>query len=249
MLHRLLAVTLLLLTTLPAWAATDTGQRLHAIRSHGFLLAANVLVYFNPHDPSSTFDPQAHEAYRKNLGELDRLIGQATDQPALGEALHALQDALTQLEQQPQDSREHYPRWINPLLRAHGALDKAAAAAYAETASGDSAAGLLHRQSLDLGRLLLLYETHAFTNLGIFFMDFHEDSLRELDRQVASRHAALLEALPAAAEQLGRVWTDYSFVRPGLLNPEKGVAAHSASRYLGKGIERLNQLARQIRGA
>ncbi|MNG24636.1 hypothetical protein D3C84_1093860 [compost metagenome] len=74
-------------------------------------------------------------------------------------------------------------------------------------------------------------------------MDFHEDTLRELDQQVASRHAKLLERLPASADVLARVWTDYNFIRPNLLEPGKGVAAHSASRYLGKGIERLDHLA------
>ncbi|MNZ91373.1 hypothetical protein D3C78_1103550 [compost metagenome] len=242
MLHRLLAVTLLLLTTLPAWATTDTRDRLHAIRSQGFSLASNVLVYFNYQDPASTFDPAAREAYRANLANLGRLVGGAPAAPGLGEALQGLQDALAQLEKQPADSRQH-PRLLNPLLRAHGELEKIAAAAYAEAGAGAPGVVELHQQSIDLARMLLLYETHAFINLGIFFMDFHEDSLRELDQQVASRHATLLERLPGSADVLARVWTDYNFIRPNLLEPGKGVAAHSASRYLGKGIERLDHLA------
>jgi hypothetical protein len=244
MLHRLLAVTLLLLTTLPAWAMPETSQRLHAIRSQGFLLTANVLIYFNTHDPASTFDPAVREAYHANLARLEQLIGETPDTPGLGEALRSLQEALTQLEKQPADSRGHYPSWINPVLRAHGEIDKAAAAAYAAAGASDPGIVELHQQSIDLARLLLLYETHAFTNLGIFFIDFHEDSLREIDQRVTSRHAALVERLPASADVLGRVWTDYNFVRPGLLAPESGVASRSASLYLGKSIERLDRLAR-----
>lgn len=243
MLRRLLAVTLLLLTTLPAWATTDASDRLHAMRSHGFLLVANVLVYFNYHDSASTFSPEVREAYRAHLAGLGRLAGEAPATPGLVEAVQGLQEALAQLEKQPEDAAGQYARWINPLLRAHGELEKAAAAAYGGTGAGDSPAGRLQQQSLDLGRLLLLYETQAFTNLGIFAVDFHEDSFREIDQRVAARHAALLEELPDAGATLGKVWTDYNFIRPHLLDSGKGVASRSAVRYLGKGIEHLDQLA------
>lgn len=246
MLHRLLTVILLLLGTQSVWAGADPSQRLQSIRSNGFLLASNLLVFYNYRDAAAAFAPEAREAYRANLAELQREVGALPGEPQLGQALRDVEDAIVQLEKQPEDPRGHYPRWLNAVLRAHGELEKHAAALYT-TANPDAGLAALNAQSVDIGRLLLLYETQAFSGLGIFIGDFHDGSLVELDARVAQRHTTLLEQQPDSAALLGRVWTDYQFVRPGLLDPARGVASRSASRYLGKSMGRLDQLASTAR--
>lgn len=248
MLNRFFAAILLFITALPAWSETDTSQRLHAIRSNGFLLTANLLVYFNNHDPASTFSPDAREAYHASLGSLQKLIKDVPDNPKLASALQSLEYAIGQLERQPEDTYGLYARWINPVLRAHAELEKAAEAAYREAGAADPATIALHQQSLDIGRMLLLYETQAFTNLGIFAMEYHEGSFQEVDERITSRHAKLLELHPGSVEALDKIWTDYNFIRPRLLSLDKQVVSRSATIYLGKSIKRLDGLAadRQI---
>lgn len=243
MLHRLMAVTLLFLIALPAWAEIGDGQRLHVIRSNGFLLASNLLVYFNNHDPASTFSPEARETYHASLGNLQKLIKEVPDNRELAGALQSLEYAIGQLEQQPEDTYELYARWINPVLRAHAELERAAAAAYSATNEADPATSSLHQQNIDIGRMLLLYETQAFTNLGIFAMDYHEGSFQEIDQRITSRQATLHELLPGSGDALDKIWTDYHFIRPQLLSRDQQVVSRSATIYLGKSMSRLDGLA------
>lgn len=244
MLQRFLALLLIFAFSSPTLAETAPSQRLHEIRTHGFLLCSNLLVYFNNHDPDSTFDPQAREAYRQNLASMQKLIEGAPENLAMTASLQQMKSAIDQIEQQPQDAMEQYSRWINSILRAHAELEKAAESAYLKTHETAQATVTIHQQSMDISRMLLLYETQAFIGLGIFAMEFHEDLSKEIDQQIDSRHATLLELLPSSHNELEKVRRDYSFIRSRLLSPDREIVSRSAAIYLGRSIEQLNNLAK-----
>lgn len=228
----------------PARADSTAIQRLHEIRSQGFLLCANLLVYYNNQDPAGAFYPEAREAYRRNLAELERLTTAQQGQPELGAALGEMKAAIGQLEQQPENSRTEYSLWLNPVLRAQGDLDRQVSTAY--QASGEPPASLaaLHQLSLDIGRMLLLYESQAFSRTGIYSFEVHENSFDEIDQRIGATHAALEQQLPGAGTELKEVWQNYSFVRQRLKASEQQVVARSASLYLGKSVDTLDRLAR-----
>ncbi len=227
----------------PARADVSDAQRLHEIRTRGFLLCANLLVYYNNLDPAAAFYPAAREAYRQHLAELDALSAPLRDRPALSAALRELQSAIARLEKQPEDSQIEYSVWLNPVLRAQGDLDRHAAAAY--QASGEQPASLatLHRLSLDIGRMLLLYESQAFSRTGIYSFDVHENSFSELDQRIGASHENLAQLLPEAGNELREVRQNYGFVRQRLKTSEQQVVARSASLYLGKSVATLDRLA------
>lgn len=225
-----------------ARADSATAHRLHEMRSQGFLLCANLLVYYNNQDPAGAFYPEAREAYRRNLAELERLAA-AQGQPELGAALDEMKATIAQLEQQPEDTRTEYSLWLNPVLRAQGDLDRQVAAAY--QASGEPPASLaaLHQLSLDIGRMLLLYESQAFSRTGIYSFEVHENSFNEIDQRIGASHEAVEQQLPGAGNELKEVWQNYSFVRQRLKTSEQQVVARSASLYLGKSVATLDRLA------
>lgn len=239
----ILALVMFALST-AARADSATAQRLHEMRSQGFLLCANLLVYYNNQDPSGAFYPASREAYRHNLAELERLTAAQQGQPELGAALDEMKAAIGQLEQQPENTRTEYSLWLNPVLRAQGDLDRRVAAAY--QASGEPPASLaaLHQLSLDIGRMLLLYESQAFSRTGIYSFEVHENSFNEIDQRIGATLEALEKQLPGAGSELKEVWQNYSFVRQRLKTSEQQVVARSASLYLGKSVDTLDQLAR-----
>ncbi|MBV2132751.1 hypothetical protein KRX52_08045 [Pseudomonas sp. MAP12] len=239
--NRIILALLLFILCGPARADSDAAQRLHEIRSQSFLLCANLLVYYNNMDPAGAFYPEAREAYRRNLAELERLVAM---QPELGAALGDMKAAIGQLEQKPENTRTEYSLWLNPVLRAQGDLDKRVAAGY--QASGEPPASLaaLHQLSLDISRMLLLYESQAFSRTGIYSFEVNENSFNEIDQRIGTTHAGLAQQLPGAGRELKEVWQNYSFVRQRLNASEQQVVARSASLYLGKSVDTLDRLAR-----
>ncbi|MNZ59309.1 hypothetical protein D3C78_773420 [compost metagenome] len=203
-----------------------------------------MLVYFNNHDPSATFDPEAKAAYQQNLTHLQQMVDDLPENAEIANSLNKIKSAIDHLEQQPKDAYEQYSRLINPILREHGVLDKAAEAAYGNSSSEDPTTDSLHQQSLDTSRMLLLYETQAFIGLGIFSIEFHEDTFQEIDQRINSRHATLIELLPHLKSDLEKIRTDYNFIRPRLLSPGQTIVSRSAAIYLGRGVTHLNNLAK-----
>lgn len=243
MFNRLLSLLFLLAFASSAWADPAVAQRLHEIRTHGFSLCSNLLVYFNNHDPDATFDPDAKDAYQQDLSHLQRLVDSIPENMEVAGSLKRIKSAIEQLEQQPKDVYEQYSRLINPILREHGVFDKAVEAAYATAHSAEPTTDNLHQQSLDTSRMLLLYETQAFIGLGIFSIEFHEDTFQEIDQRIDSRHAMLIELLPHLKGDLEKIRTDYNFIRSRLLSPEQKLVPRSAAIYLGRSVTRLNSLA------
>lgn len=241
----ILALVLFVLSA-PARADSSLAQRLHEIRTQGFLLCANLLVYYNNQDPAGAFYPASREAYRQSLAELDTLTATLQDKAALTASLREMRSAIGQLEKQPENARVEYSMWLNPVLRAQGDFDKLAAAAYRESGAQPAAVANLHQLSLDISRMLLLYESQAFSRTGIYSFEVHEDSFQEIDQRIGATHKSLEEQLPDAGNKLKEVWRNYSFIRQRLKASEQAVVARSASLYLGKSVDSLDLLAATV---
>ncbi|MNN15612.1 hypothetical protein D3C81_1287230 [compost metagenome] len=234
----------LLLLSITARAESSVPQQLHEIRTHGFMLCANLLVYFNNQDPAAAFDPKAREAYRRNLQELDTLAAAVADKPEIAAALQGLKTSISELEQQPEDARVLYTSSLNPVLHAQSDLDEAAGAAYPEAGDISPAISGLHQMSLDMSRILLLYQSKGFSNIGIHSVELDEHSFNKIDERIGSTHENLLKLAPDMNTELNEVWRNYNFVRQRLKTNGQMVVSRSASLYLGKGVEMLNLLAR-----
>ena len=239
----ILALVLFILSA-PARADSALAQRLHEVRTQGFLLCSNLLVYYNNQDPAGAFYPASREAYRRNLAELDALTAALQDKTELTTTLREMKSVIGELEKQPENNRVEYSMWLNPVLRVQGDLDKLAAEEYRKASGHTGAVTNLHQLSLDLGRMLLLYESQAFSRTGIYSFEVHENSFNEIDQRIGATHKSLEEQLPDAGDQLKEVWRNYSFIRQRLKASEQAVVARSASLYLGKGVETLDLLAR-----
>lgn len=240
----ILAVALLLLPVM-ARAESSVAQQLHEIRTHGFMLCANLLVYFNNQDPAAAFDPAVREAYRRSLRELDTLAASVGDKPGIAAALQGLKTSITELEQQPESARLLYTSSLNPVLHAQNDLDKAAAAAYLEAGETAPTVANLHQMSLDMSRILLLYQGKGFSNIGIHSVEGDEHSYNRIDARIDSAHENLGQLAPDIETTLNEVWRNYTFVRQKLKTNGEAVVSRSASMYLGKGVEMLNLLARK----
>lgn len=242
----ILALVLFVLSA-PTRADSSLAQQLHEIRTEGFLLCANLLVYYNNQDPAGAFYPASREAYRQSLAELDTLTATLKDKEALTASLREMKSAIGQLEKQPENSRVEYSTLLNPVLRAQGDFDKLAAATYQASGGQPAAVANLHQLSLDISRMLLLYESQAFSRTGIYSFEVHDNSFNEIDQRISATHKALEEQLPDAGNELKEVWRNYSFIRQRLKSSEQQVVARSASLYLGKSVAMLDRLARTVR--
>ena len=234
----------LLLLSIPARADSTVPQKVHEIRTLGFMLCSNLLVYFNNQDPKAAFDPAAREAYRRNLRELDPLVAAVPGKPAIATALQALKTSIGELEKQPENARVLYTSSLNPVLHAQRDLDVAAGAAYLESGEIPPVVASLHQMSLDMSRMLLLHQGKSFDNLGIHSVELDENSFNRIDQRISSTYEGLLKLAPEIRTELNEVWRDYSFVRQRLKADDKGGVSRSASLYLGKGVDMLNMLAR-----
>lgn len=239
----ILVFALLLLPTM-ARAESSVTQQLHEIRTHNFMLCANLLVYYNNQDPTAAFDPAAREAYRRNLHELDPLVTALADKPAIAAALQGLKSSISELEQQPENARVLYTSSLNPVMHAQNDLDEAAGAAHLEAEEKDPVIASLHQMSLDMSRLLLIHQGKGFDNLGIHSVELGEHSINRIDQRISSTYESLLNLAPEIKAELNEVWRNYSFVRQRLKADDKGGVSRSASLYLGKGVEMLDMLAR-----
>lgn len=241
--QRAILLTVLLFSSM-ARAAPPTVQQVHEIRTHGFMLCSNLLVYYNNQDPSTAFDPSAREAYRQSLREIDMLVATVDSTPGIAAALQGLKTSIGALEQQPENARVLYTSSLNPVMHAQNDLDEAAGAAYRASGETASVVASLHQMSLDISRLLLLHQSKGFDNIGIHSVQMDENSFGKIDRRISDAHQNLLRDAPEMKKELDEVWRNYNFVRQRLMADDKGGVSRSASLYLGKGVEMLNMLAR-----
>jgi hypothetical protein len=235
---RLFFALLLLLPNLAS--ANLDGERLQTIRSQAFSVCSNLLVHYNPHQDDS--DPRHAERYRQALQQLQQLVELEQD-PLLSQAASDMYQRISDLERQPASDSALYPNWINPLLEAQARLDQQAAKRYAAAAPHEQLRQVLHRLSLYIERLQLLYQTRTFGSLAVYVLEVHDNTFAQLDRQILQGFATLEHDWPQQAAKLSKLKRKYNFIRPRLLKHDQGWVPGSAAYYLGQvsdGLARID---------
>ena len=230
---------LVLLLALPGLASASlSSQRLQDIRLQAFAACSNLLAFYNPNQEAA--DPRHLERYRQGFAGLQQSLAGQGD-AALEAAQAEMRRWLAELERVPAGQAEHYPERIIPLLKAHARLDQRAAELYAAAPPGEPRQLTLHRLSLDIERLLLLYQTRAFSLIGMYVLDVDDSTVPRLDGQILQGFADLKAQWPEHAAELGKLKQNYDFIRPRLLQNDRGWVPGSAAYYLGQITSRLAQ--------
>lgn len=234
---------LFILLLLPHLAfASPNLERLQTIRSQAFSLCSNLLVYYNPNQDGG--DPKHAERYRQNLEKLQQLVVLEQD-PAMNSAVAIIDKQIAELERQPRSEASLYPNWINPLLQAQAHLDQAAASRYAAAPPTEPQRLVLDRLSLDIQRLLLLYETRTFGSLAVYVVDMNDNTFAQLDQSILKGFAELQRQSPQQARSLSKLKSKYDFIRPRLLQHELSWVPDSAAYYLGQVSDGLTRFDTQ----
>ncbi len=211
----------------PAWG-NDHAHRIQQIRVHGFELVNSVLAFYNPNGEG--MDYRFQQRYQEAQTRLAELM---MSQGEMRSAMQQVRETLVDLEENASKNPEYlYSRWVNPLLKAHAELDQLAAQQYERTGLS---AGLVrqHELNLNLCRLLLLYQTRTFGTLGVFVMAMDEGTFTRLDASIVTGFEELAESHPQSREALGRLATEYGFVRPRLMAHGEKWVPGIAAYYLG----------------
>jgi hypothetical protein len=229
-----------LILLLPGLAsANPDAERLQSIRSQAFSTCSSLLVHYNPNQNDS--DPRHAEDYRQALNQLQQLVTQVQD-PVLIQAASDMRQRIGELERQPASDAQLYPNWINPLLEAQARLDRQAAKRYAAIAPSEPHREALHRLSLDIERLQLLYQTRTFGSLAVYVMEMDDNTFVQLDQQIREGFAVLEHDWSQQAFELSKLRRKYDFIRPRLLNHQQGWVPGGAAYYLGQVTEGLARL-------
>ncbi|AYC32345.1 hypothetical protein D3880_08120 [Pseudomonas cavernae] len=230
---------LLLLLSANLASASLPGARLQAIRSEAFSVCSNLLVYYNPNQDGS--DPKHAERYRQDLQQLQQLLTEEQD-PVLSTAAADMGRQIAELERQPASEAQLYPNWINPLLEAQTRLDQQAAKRYAAALPGEAQQLDLHRLSLNVERLLLLYETRTFGSLAVYVVSVDDNTFPQLDQQILQGFNELQRQWPQQVNELAKLKRKYDFIRPRLLQHDLDWVPSSAAYYLGQVTDGLAKL-------
>lgn len=234
---RLLLVLLLMLPGLAS--ASLSAHQLQDLRLQAFAACSNLLAFYNPNQQAA--DPRHLERYRQGFAGVRQLLAGQGDSD-LDAAQAEMHSWLAELERVPAGQTELYPDRIIPLLKAHARLDRRAAELYAAAPPAEQRQLALHRLSLDIERLLLLYQSRAFSLIGMYVLDVDDDTVPGLDGQILQGFADLKAQWPAHAAELARLKQNYDFIRPRLLQHDRGWVPGSAAYYLGQITTRLAEI-------
>jgi len=232
----------LLLLTLPYLSISlvqaddrPSANQLHMIRSAAFTVCSNLLLYHSSAGYGG--DVRNLEAYRAGMAWLG---GQGDAE--LVEPLRQMDEQIALLERNHDADRLLKPRWVIPLLQAHAQFDGRLAERYAELEVSPELL-LLHEQSLDASRMLLMYQTRAFGSLAVYFMAVDEDTPQLLDARFMARFQQLTARLPGQAQALAELERRYQFIRSRLLADSGNWLVAGAEYYLGRIVDSLDRMA------
>lgn len=148
---------------------------------------------------------------------------------------------VSALEQQPASNAQLYPNWINPLLEAHANLDRLAASRYTANPPVAPELAIRHTLTLDVARLLLLYQTRTFGSLAVYVIEVDEGTFTHLDLQIKQGFRTMEQLTPDQAVAIAKLKRKYEYIRPRLLQHEIDWVPTGAAYYLGQIIDGLNQ--------
>ncbi len=239
-------ICLLFMLCSPVKGEEYATQQLSELVSRGQLLCASALLYFNPNQ--RTPDPRSLTAVYHHLNTLDTYVLQLGQPPQLVQPLRAMQRTFGELDALPRQQRQRNPVLLEQLLMQHRQLQQAASAAYrqAEAEAGPAVpVQLLNRQSQEMATLLLDYQLRHSPSLNSSSWLLDGERLQALDQAIEKRFDGMQAAIAEHAAVLGRIRSQYQFVRPQL-QARSGRAHGGAEFYLSRAVLDLDELAMTI---
>lgn len=238
---RVVVLLLWLLGVADALAEGPALQALHEIRTRGYLLCSSALLYYDP--ANKTPDPRALASSYGSLVLLQTRTVQLGQPPQLVDIQRGLQAVMTALEQMPRRDAEHYPERLARLLQVQRQGESWAAEQYRKLGgAAPQTVRELHRQSLDMARLLLDFQARAYPLVDGAYSRMDSARRATLDRRIGQRFERLV--LPGElAGSLGDVRNNYRFVRARLLDDRGRRPSGGIEFYLARSIIDLDELA------
>ncbi|MNZ33798.1 hypothetical protein D3C78_511540 [compost metagenome] len=239
--------------TAQAQQASPAQSRLQIIqdmRSLGFLVCANALVYFNQN--GSPYDLRNKQSYQQGIKRLQDLAGN-TNFPDIAAELERLRSHLDNVESLPQTISElratepSYARVLLPVIESHAQLQMLLDQQYAESKGGEVSGvfGELNALSRDIGQLLVGYQIAAFSRLGAEMWVLSEEQTEERDKNIVEAFNRLGVDYPYLGNELKRSESQYFFVRSMLLNQGGKWAPSGVERFMGISMVELDKIARE----
>lgn len=215
----------------------------HAIHSAAFKVCSNLVLYYSSGGYGGAI--RNLEAYRAGMAWL-REQGERSGDSALQAPLRQMNEQIAMLERNGDIDRLLKPRWVIQTLQAQAQLGNHLAERYAGL-DGSPGLLLLHEQSLDVNRILLMYQIRAFGSLAIYFMEVGEGTPQHLDARVIERFRQLATRLPERAQEFGELERRYRYIRPRPLDGNGNQLAAGAEYYLGESSRRSTEWQRITR--
>ncbi|WP_369959764.1 hypothetical protein [Pseudomonas benzenivorans] len=239
-------ISLVLMFSSPIKGDDFGTQQLSELVSRGQLLCASALLYFNPDE--RTPDPRSLTAVYHHLNTLDTYVLQLGHPPQLLQPLRAMQRTFGELDALPRQQRRRNSALLEQLLTQQRLLQLAASAAYRKARAGAGPAvslQLLNGQSQEMAALLLDYQLRHSPSVNGSSWLLDGERLLALDQAIEKRFDDMQSAIAEHAAVLGRVRSQYQFVRP-LLQVRSGRAHGGAEFYLSRAVLDLDELAMTI---
>lgn len=221
--------------------AEPLAENLQTIRYLAFSAGSHLVLHFNPYQIDN--DPRYAERYHHDLNRIQQLVVMVGN-PALEQLTDQLAREVAELESQPKSDAQLRPVRINSILQTQSTLDQIAQKRYLPL-SPKGARLTIDRLSLDVQRLLLLYQTRTFGSLGVYIEELKEGAPETLDRRITEGFSELARTQSQSAGEIAKLSRMYEFVRPRLLKLELGAVPSGAAYYLAQIGDGLAQLSVQ----
>ncbi|MCU1717648.1 hypothetical protein [Pseudomonas sp. 5P_3.1_Bac2] len=223
------------------WASNASPQKLSEVIGHGDLLGASTLAYFNTNERAR--DERSLTAAYSSLHALEMCMAHLGQPVAQTQALAQMKLLLAKLELLPAAQRERYPELLQQFLTEQQKFRHAAATAYAEVREGsDSIEQMLSAQSHDLAHLLLDYQIRHYPEVATGRQTLSVAQRETLTASIEQRFQDLRTSQPEQAEVLGKINSQYRFIRSQVLSPDGRLQA-GVEFYLSRAVLDLQELS------
>lgn len=234
-----LALIVVSLLAQPAAEAASGGREFLQLRSLGYSLMTNLLLYYNP--VGAPYDPTIAAAGKQNLA-LMKQISTRLQNPELDGHMERLEKSVGELSNLPQSVAEArsvippYPLWLIPVVEEFVTLERWLSERDVEV-QGEVAE--LEALRHDIERLSFSYQMAAFQTLGSDVWVLDDTSVAQLDSSILQR----LELLSIGDDDHLRLRRDYRFVRGQFLDASNRRMPNGVARYVERITTRLGRLA------
>lgn len=239
---------LLIGTICSAQAHSTSRQNIQELRTLGYSVLVNVLIYHNPN--GTPYDLDTAQAYQTDLQLLQLKTKQLSLSQAAAQAerLNAVIADLRHLPQSTAEVRETIPpysRWLPQVIEQQTLLNTLLSNLYDQQPVVSEQQRALHELSRDMERLLLSYQISAFPSLVTHGWVLDTQTLGTLDSSIQRRFADLSDDSELGA-QLKKASLRYQSIRRHLLDPATNWSPSALARHLLMAARQLDSAAGNI---